>query len=111
MRYAFAHADKINSDITLGRGVKADASKITKEGQFIYRDKKALKKFEVLQSPYLPPDDEKNIKGAKSILEPFKVPFIKEDGNNNVINEALVHDVSEYEKPKKLTKSDIFGRL
>lgn len=35
MRYAFAHADKITSDITLGNGVKTEASKITKEGQII----------------------------------------------------------------------------
>jgi DNA segregation ATPase FtsK/SpoIIIE, S-DNA-T family len=88
VRYAFAHADKINSDITLGRGTKADASKITKAGQFIYRNTKSLNNLEILQSPYLPPKDEGKFKGAKSLLEPFKIPLeqrVNKD-NSNVIN-------------------------
>jgi DNA segregation ATPase FtsK/SpoIIIE, S-DNA-T family len=88
VRYAFAHADKINSDITLGRGTKADASKITKAGQFIYRNTKSLNNLEILQSPYLPPKDEGKFTGAKRLLEPFKIPLeqrVNKD-NSNVIN-------------------------
>jgi DNA segregation ATPase FtsK/SpoIIIE, S-DNA-T family len=88
VRYAFAHADKINSDITLGRGTKADASKITEEGQFIYRNKGTLRNLEILKAPYLPADDEGKFTGAKRLLEPFKIPLeqrVNKD-NNNVIN-------------------------
>jgi DNA segregation ATPase FtsK/SpoIIIE, S-DNA-T family len=88
VRYAFAHADKINSDITLGRGTKADASKITEEGQFIYRNKGTLRNLEILKAPYLPADDEGKFTGAKRLLEPFKIPVekrVKQD-DRNVIN-------------------------
>ncbi|MED4017016.1 FtsK/SpoIIIE domain-containing protein [Sutcliffiella cohnii] len=109
MRYAFAHADKINSDITLGRGVKADASKITKEGQFIYRQKKANKTFEILQSPYLPPEDEKRIKGAKTLLEPFRIKIREENKDDNIIDsdDTVRKDVTPYTQEL----SPIFGMV
>ncbi len=110
MRYAFAHADKINSDITLGRGVKADASTIVKEGQFIYRSKKANKKFEVLQSPYLPPEDEEYITGAKTILQPFRIKKRESNGNDDIID---MDDFSKHElTPFNLHENEsIFGVL
>jgi DNA segregation ATPase FtsK/SpoIIIE, S-DNA-T family len=97
VRYAFAHADKINSDITLGRGTKADASKITKAGQFIYRNTKSLNNLEILQSPYLPPKDEGKFVGAKRLLEPFKIPVekcVKKD-DSDVIDAETTESQSE----------------
>jgi DNA segregation ATPase FtsK/SpoIIIE, S-DNA-T family len=98
VRYAFAHADKINSDITLGRGTKADASKITKAGQFIYRNTKSLNNLEILQSPYLPAKDENGFVGAKRLLEPFKIPVekrVKKDNDSDVIDAEATESQSE----------------
>jgi DNA segregation ATPase FtsK/SpoIIIE, S-DNA-T family len=106
VRYAFAHADKINSDITLGRGTKADASKITKAGQFIYRNTKSLNNLEILQSPYLPPKDEGKFVGAKRLLEPFKIPVekrVKKD-DDNVIDMEVNENC-----PQELTEDDFWG--
>jgi DNA segregation ATPase FtsK/SpoIIIE, S-DNA-T family len=114
VRYAFAHADKINSDITLGRGTKADASKITKPGQFIYRNKSALNNFEILQSPYLPPEDETDDKGnriigAKTILKPYKIPLEKrtqKDDSNVIDTEGYAMDPQQ-----ELTPESVLGVL
>jgi DNA segregation ATPase FtsK/SpoIIIE, S-DNA-T family len=109
VRYAFAHADKINSDITLGRGTKADASKITEEGQFIYRNKGTLNNLAILKAPYLPADDEGKFKGAKKMLEPFKIP-LEQRTNRDDIN---VIDVEGYatDTQQELTPERILGAL
>lgn len=64
VRYAFRHADKINSRITLGEGAKEDASKIGEEekGKFYMR----YSGCKYLQSPYMTVDE------AKALLEPYK---------------------------------------
>jgi len=98
VRYAFAHADKINSDITLGRGTKADASKITEEGQFIYRNKGTLNNLAILKAPYLPADDEEKFKGAKKLLEPFRIPVekrVKKYNDGDVIDVEATEGQSE----------------
>jgi DNA segregation ATPase FtsK/SpoIIIE, S-DNA-T family len=109
VRYAFAHADKINSDITLGRGTKADASKITEEGQFIYRNKGTLNNLAILKAPYLPSDDEGKFKGAKKMLEPFKTPL--EQRTNR--EESNIIDAEGYttETEQELTPESILGVL
>jgi S-DNA-T family DNA segregation ATPase FtsK/SpoIIIE len=106
VRYAFAHADKINSDITLGRGVKADASKITRPGQFIYRNKQAFKNYDMLQSPRLELD------AAKKLVEPFKIPLEKRTKTNqsDVIN--MEHsEVEEGLQEEELLEEQILGVL
>jgi DNA segregation ATPase FtsK/SpoIIIE, S-DNA-T family len=65
VRYAFKHADKINSRITLGEGAKEDASAIDEEdkGKFYMR----FSGCKFLQSPYLTTEE------AKRLLEPYKL--------------------------------------
>ncbi|UKL30056.1 DUF87 domain-containing protein [Bacillus phage PK2] len=69
VRYAFRHADRINSRITLGDGAKEDASQIDEEdkGKFFMR----FSGCKYLQSPYLTVDE------AKRILETYKSPLKK----------------------------------
>jgi DNA segregation ATPase FtsK/SpoIIIE, S-DNA-T family len=69
VRYAFRHADKTNSRITLGDGSKEDASKIDEEdsGRFIMR----YSGEHFIQAPYLDVED------AKDILATYKTPVIK----------------------------------
>ncbi|WP_163070812.1 FtsK/SpoIIIE domain-containing protein [Priestia flexa] len=64
VRYAFRHADLINSNITLGSGNNVDASKINKaeKGKFYMRHE-VIKQ---LQAPYL------SLEHAKELLEPIK---------------------------------------
>lgn len=100
VRYAFRHADKINSRITLGEGVKADASQIDEEdkGKFYMR----FSGCHYLQSPFL------SIEKAKELLSAYKIPVHerdkKENGdeNENIINyegEVTEHDIyDEIEK-------------
>jgi DNA segregation ATPase FtsK/SpoIIIE, S-DNA-T family len=99
VRYAFRHADKLNSRITLGDGAKVDASQIDEEdkGKFFMR----FSGFKYLQSPLL--DEEE----AKLILEEYKVPIERKphsdpsERSDNVIDhegevtESDVHEVVE----------------
>lgn len=64
VRYAFRHVDKINSNITLGSGTHADASRIKKneKGKFYMRHEA----IHLLQAPYL------ELEEAKRLLEPIK---------------------------------------
>lgn len=64
VRYAFRHADKINSRITLGDGAKEDASQIDEKekGKFFMR----FSGTKFIQSPFLTVDE------AKRILQDFK---------------------------------------
>nr|WP_269448582.1 FtsK/SpoIIIE domain-containing protein [Metabacillus kandeliae] len=67
VRYAFQHSDKINSDITLGRGTKEDASKLERPGQFYFKNQSTV----MVQAPFL------TMERAKELLEPYKVrPYI-----------------------------------
>ncbi|MGD7007642.1 FtsK/SpoIIIE domain-containing protein [Metabacillus sp. 84] len=63
VRYAFQHSDKINSDITLGRGSKEDASKLERPGQFYFKSNQTLN----VQAPFL------SLEAAKGLLEPIKL--------------------------------------
>lgn len=92
VRYAFKHADKINSRITLGEGAKVDASQIDDEdkGKFYFS-----KGYHYLQSPYL------TVERAKEILEAYKVPFKKEKQLNPNIVE-YEGEVTEQEVNEKL---------
>lgn len=68
VRFAFRHADKINSRITLGEGTKADASEIDEQdkGKFFMR----FSGVKYLQSPLLTTDEAKDIlKGYRSTIE------------------------------------------
>ena len=64
VRYAFRHSDKINSDITLGRGNSYDASTISnkEKGRFIFKGDVT----HMLQAPLL------ELKDAKNLLAPYK---------------------------------------
>ncbi|WP_052158657.1 FtsK/SpoIIIE domain-containing protein [Halobacillus sp. BBL2006] len=66
VRYAFRHSDKINSDITLGRGNPYDASSISNDekGRFIFRGAST----HILQAPLL------SLKDARKLLDPYKRP-------------------------------------
>ncbi len=66
VRYAFRHADIINSNITLGAGTGVDASKISKsnKGRFYMRHEE----IKQLQAPKL------ELEEAKKLLEPLKRP-------------------------------------
>jgi DNA segregation ATPase FtsK/SpoIIIE, S-DNA-T family len=76
VRYAFKHADKINSRITLGENAPVDASKIGEEekGKFFV----SSFGYPLLQSPFL--DEEI----AKEILEPFKERKYEPNGRETV---------------------------
>ncbi|WP_338782441.1 FtsK/SpoIIIE domain-containing protein [Metabacillus sp. FJAT-52054] len=76
VRYAFQHSDKINSDITLGRGTKEDASKLGRPGQFYLKNAHIT----AVQAPFL------TVERAKEYLEPYKIrPHI--DVKGEVVNE------------------------
>lgn len=64
VRFAFRHADKINSNITLGAGTLADASTIDvkKKGTFYMKSEKTF----LLQAPFL------ELKKARELLKPYK---------------------------------------
>jgi len=66
VRYAFRHADVINSNITLGSGTGVDASSINKadKGKFYMRHEE----IKLLQAPKL------EIEDAKELLDPLSVP-------------------------------------
>lgn len=74
VRYAFRHADLINSNITLGSGNNVDASKINKaeKGKFYMRHE-VIKQ---LQAPYL------SLEHAKELLEPIKHAPIEDPHEN-----------------------------
>lgn len=65
VRYAFRHADKTNSNITLGSGTGADASKIRKDqkGQFYMRHDDTF----LLKAPFIEKQE------AKDLLAPIKI--------------------------------------
>jgi DNA segregation ATPase FtsK/SpoIIIE, S-DNA-T family len=104
VRFAFRHADRRNSNITLGDGAKADASMIDEEdkGKFFMR----FGGFKYLQAPYLDEEDrEENgevILGAKSILKEYKVPLTKrteyEDAGDIIDHEGEVTESDAYEE-------------
>jgi S-DNA-T family DNA segregation ATPase FtsK/SpoIIIE len=105
VRYAFKHADKINSRITLGEGAKVDASQIDDDdkGKFYMS-----KGYHYLQSPYLAIDDTKLpngevILGAKSILKEYKVPI--EERAHNQSNSNVI----DYEG--EVTESDVYDEI
>jgi DNA segregation ATPase FtsK/SpoIIIE, S-DNA-T family len=92
VRYAFRHADKINSRITLGEGVKEDASSIdeSEKGRFYMR----FSGCHLLQSPYLTTEK------AKEILEKYKQVHQKENDTtdaNTIDYEGDVYEKREYE--------------
>jgi S-DNA-T family DNA segregation ATPase FtsK/SpoIIIE len=102
VRYAFKHADKINSRITLGEGAKVDASQIDDEdkGKFYLS-----KGYHYLQSPYLTVDN------AKSILEGYKIPLEKRTtkDNSNVID--MEYKEVETDPIDELTEENFLGVL
>jgi DNA segregation ATPase FtsK/SpoIIIE, S-DNA-T family len=77
VRYAFKHADAINSNITLGSGSGVDASTIkkTEKGKFYFRNQE----IRLLQAPYL------TLEHAKELLAPIKITPPKE-------NEPVIDD-------------------
>lgn len=92
VRYAFRHADKTNSRITLGEGAKADASQIDEEdkGKFFMR----YSGFKYLQSPKLETEE------AKKLLEPYKTretvkPHTEESGEDILEGEFRTVDEEE----------------
>jgi DNA segregation ATPase FtsK/SpoIIIE, S-DNA-T family len=98
VRYAFRHADKLNSRITLGEGAKADASQIDEEdkGKFFMR----FSGCHYLQSPYLTTEK------AKELLEEYKVPFEKRPHSDPPASSG---NVIEYKG--EVTESDIYEEL
>lgn len=95
-RYAFRHSDKINSDITLGKGSKENASKISMKdkGKFYFKSESIL----LLQAPFLSMED------AKELLEPYKVrPHINVDAE--IINEEH-EQYDELEEISEINESD-----
>ncbi len=74
VRYAFKHADRINSNITLGQGTKEDASTISdKEPGTFYMRYNGIEK---LKAPYL------TVEKAKELLKPYKVKSEKKEETN-----------------------------
>jgi DNA segregation ATPase FtsK/SpoIIIE, S-DNA-T family len=92
VRYAFRHADRRNSNITLGDGSKADASEIDEEdkGKFYMR----YGGLKYLQSPFLDEDE------AKRILGEYKVPLSQRSHTDES------EDIIDYEG--EVTESDIY---
>lgn len=76
VRFAFQHSDKINSDITLGRGTKEDASKLERPGQFYFKNVGITE----LQAPFLDLDP------ARELLEKFKIRKHQKNVNDEVID-------------------------
>lgn len=87
VRYAFRHADKLNSRITLGEGAKADASTIDEEdkGKFYMR----FSGCKYLQSPYL------TLERAKDILDSYKTKVTKRETSDDNIIEYEEETISE----------------
>ncbi len=102
VRYAFKHADKINSRITLGEGTKVDASQIEDEdkGKFYIS-----KGYHYLQSPYLTVDN------AKTILDEYKIPIeIRTNtDNSNVID--MEYEEVDKDPFEELTEENFLGVL
>jgi S-DNA-T family DNA segregation ATPase FtsK/SpoIIIE len=90
VRYAFRHADKLNSRITLGEGAKADASEIDEEdkGKFYMR----FSGCHYLQSPFLTTEK------AKELLETYKSPVEKRIQNEPY---GASGDIIDYEEEIK----------
>ncbi|SDO78536.1 FtsK/SpoIIIE domain-containing protein [Halobacillus aidingensis] len=80
VRYAFRHSDKINSDITLGRGTPHDASTISnsEKGRFIFRGDTT----QTLQAPLL------ELKVARKLLEPYKKTVNAKEVNEDLERES-----------------------
>ncbi|MGC4375947.1 FtsK/SpoIIIE domain-containing protein [Fictibacillus sp. Mic-4] len=76
VRFAFQHSDKINSDITLGRGTKEDASKLERPGQFYIKNVEITE----LQAPFL------DLEPAKELLEKIKIRKHQVNVNDEVID-------------------------
>jgi DNA segregation ATPase FtsK/SpoIIIE, S-DNA-T family len=101
VRYAFRHADKLNSRITLGEGAKADASQIDEEekGRFFMR----FSGCHYLQSPFL------DVSEAKKILETYKTPvtsraeYDRSEASEDII-EAEAEEVLEFDLLEEETK-------
>lgn len=89
VRYAFRHADKLNSRITLGDGATVDASSIPEEhrGKFFMR----FNGFQLLQSPLL------EVEEAKEILETYKTRLEKRPFSvaENVVSEQEGTEVTD----------------
>lgn len=82
VRYAFQHSDKINSDITLGRGTKEDAGKIKDAGKFYFKNESIL----LLQAPFL------ELEKAKELLEPYKArPHIN-------VDDEIIEEEQDFER-------------
>lgn len=83
VRYAFKHADAINSNITLGSGTGVDASKIkkTEKGKFYFKNQE----IRLLQAPYLTLDH------AKELLAPIKTepPIVEPERKDNDIDDDI----------------------
>jgi DNA segregation ATPase FtsK/SpoIIIE, S-DNA-T family len=94
VRYAFRHADKLNSRITLGDGAKADASMIDEEdkGKFFMR----FSGCHYLQSPFL------DVQEAKTILEEYKVPVHERTDRDAPVSSD---DIIDHEG--EVTESDV----
>lgn len=93
VRYAFRHADIINSNITLGAGTGVDASKINKseKGRFYMRHEE----IKQLQAPKLELED------AKKLLEPIKGPPVYDP-----IEELLDTMVTDFNSDQTEDESD-----
>lgn len=78
VRYAFRHADKVNSRITLGDGLKLSASDIreNEKGKFLMR----YTGVNVLQSPFLDADE------AKKLLETYKTKTTRRRSEEEIID-------------------------
>ena len=75
VRYAFRHADKVNSRITLGDGVSVSASDIHEDekGKFIMR----YTGMNTLQAPFL------DVEEAKNLLETYKTQKVERRSKGN----------------------------
>ncbi|WP_038112156.1 FtsK/SpoIIIE domain-containing protein [Tuberibacillus calidus] len=79
VRMAFKHSDKINSEITLGRGTGYNAGDISIEtpGRMYFK----RENIEEIQTPYL------DLEKAKKLLEPFKSKTNKAAKNRRSTND------------------------
>lgn len=99
VRFAFRHADKLNSRITLGDGAKVDASQIDEEekGKFFMR----FSGFHYLQSPYLTTDK------AKDILKTYKTPvttraeYERPEPSKDIVDMETFEPLPEFEEETK----------
>jgi DNA segregation ATPase FtsK/SpoIIIE, S-DNA-T family len=95
VRFAFRHADRRNSNITLGDGAKADASMIDEDdkGKFFMR----YGGMKYLQSPFLDEDE------AKKLLKEYKVPIHERDPH------GASGDIIDHEG--EVTESDVYEEI